>query len=236
METLDKMAGGSPESRETVLEREIRVKDALIHEVHHRVKNNLQSVESLVRLHIRCCPPGEARDVLVEAAGRLRSMAVVHEMLSEAENERVDVVELARRVCRQVKVGMCGDSDSYRINVTGREHLAPSSVAMSLALVIAEIVCNSLEHGFASEGRGSVDISFEQVQGGLRVTVGDDGCGLPNGFDVHEQSSMGLKLMCTLVEDDLYSRLEELDAGVGACFSFVVPSYVFDEPVERLEG
>ena len=82
--------GPAAEEREQALAREIRVKDALIHEVHHRVKNNLQTVESLMRLHIRRCPSEEARSVLVEAAGRLRSMAIAHEMLSEATKEQVD--------------------------------------------------------------------------------------------------------------------------------------------------
>ena len=80
--------GPAAEEREQALAREIRVKDALIHEVHHRVKNNLQTVESLMRLHIRRCPSEEARSVLVEAAGRLRSMAIAHEMLSEQPRNR----------------------------------------------------------------------------------------------------------------------------------------------------
>ncbi len=219
------------ENRESDLEREIRVKDALIHEVHHRVKNNLQTVESLLRLHIRCCPSGEARDVLVEAAGRLRSMAVVHEMFSDAARERVDAVELASRVTQQVKAGMCGDSEDYCINVTGKARYVTGSVAMSLALVIAEITCNSFEHGFEGESHGRVDIHFEQTGTGLRVTISDDGHGLPSGFDLHEQSSMGLTLMRTLVEDGLRSRLEEVSVPVGACFSFEIPDSVLAEPI-----
>lgn len=96
--------GPAAEEREQALAREIRVKDALIHEVHHRVKNNLQTVESLMRLHIRRCPSEEARNVLVEAAGRLRSMAIAHEMLSEATKEQVDAIELARRVSSRSKL------------------------------------------------------------------------------------------------------------------------------------
>ena len=217
------------ENRESALEREIRVKDALIHEVHHRVKNNLQTVESLLRLHIRCCTSEEARGVLVEAAVRLRSMAVVHEMLTEAAKERVEVVELARRVTQQVKVGMRGDSDDFRIEVIGEPHRAPGSTAMSLALVIAEITCNSFEHGFAGADHGRIDILFEQTGSGLKVTVADDGRGLPSGFDLRKQSSMGLTLMRALVEDDLRSRLEEVPVPTGACFSFVVPNSVFEE-------
>ena len=221
--------------RESALEREIRVKDALIHEVHHRVKNNIQTVESLLRLHIRCCPPGDARDVLFEAAVRLQSMAVVHEMLSDATRERVDVVELARRITNQVKTGMCGDSDDFRIDVTGEPRFAPSSAAMSLGLVIAEMTCNSFEHGFADKDRGRIDIRFEQTASGLQVTVIDDGHGLPDGFDLREQSSMGLTLMRTLVEDDLRSHLNVIPAEVGAHFSFEVPDCMFCEPADSEE-
>lgn len=115
--------GPAAEEREQALAREIRVKDALIHEVHHRVKNNLQTVESLMRLHIRRCPSEEARSVLVEAAGRLRSMAIAHEMLSEATKEQVDAIELARRVSQQVKTSMCGDSSQFCIKVTGTQRI-----------------------------------------------------------------------------------------------------------------
>lgn len=217
------------EGREQELAREIRVKDALIHEVHHRVKNNLQTVESLMRLHIRRCPSKEARSVLVEAAGRLRSMAIAHEMLSEATQEQVDAIELARRVSQQVKTSMCGDSDRFCITVTGAPRFIPGSVSISLALVIAEITCNSFEHGFAEETQGNVNISLEQTEKGLRVTIGDDGCGLPNGFTIQGQTSMGLTLMRTLIEDDLRSELEEVATPIGACFAFEIPNSILDE-------
>lgn len=217
------------EGREQELAREIRVKDALIHEVHHRAKNNLQTVESLMRLHIRRCPSEEARSVLVEAAGRLRSMAIAHEMLSEATKEQVDAIELARRVSQQVKISMCGDSDRFCITVTGAPRFIPGSVSISLALVIAEITCNSFEHGFAEETQGNVNISLEQTEKGLRVTIGDDGCGLPNGFTIQGQTSMGLSLMRTLVEDDLRSELEEVATPIGACFAFEIPNSILDE-------
>ena len=221
--------GPAAEEREQALAREIRVKDALIHEVHHRVKNNLQTVESLMRLHIRRCPSEEARSVLVEAAGRLRSMAIAHEMLSEATKEQVDVIELARRVSQQVKTSMCGDSSRFCITVTGTPRLIPGSVSVSLALVIAEITCNSFEHGFAEETQGNVNISLKQTEKGLRVTVGDDGCGLPSGFTIQGQTSMGLTLMRTLVEDDLRSELEEVATPIGACFTFEIPNLILNE-------
>ena len=127
------------------------------------MKNNLQTVESLMRLHIRRCPSEEARSVLVEAAGRLRSMAIAHEMLSEATKEQVDAIELARRVSQQVKTSMCGDSSRFCITVTGTR--AYSRIRFqSLALVIAEITCNSFEHGFAEETQGNVNISLKQTE------------------------------------------------------------------------
>jgi len=227
--------GSATEEREQALAREIRVKDALIHEIHHRVKNNLQTVESLMRLHIRRCPSEEARSVLVEAAGRLRSMAIAHEMLSEAAKEQVDVIELARRVSQQVKTSMCGDSSRFFITVTGTPRLIPGSVSISLALVIAEITCNSFEHGFAEETQGNVNISLEQTEKGLRVTISDDGCGLPSGFTIQGQTSMGLTLMRTLVEDDLRSELEEVATPIGACFTFEIPNSILNEQPQTPE-
>lgn len=229
MEKNNEPSEPAAERREQELTREIRVKDALIHEVHHRVKNNLQTVESLMRLHIRRCPSEEARGVLVEAAGRLRSMAIAHEMLSEATKEQVDAIELARRVSQQVKTSMRGDSDQFCITVTGTPRFIPGSVSINLALVIAEITCNSFEHGFTEETQGNVNISLDQTEKGLRVTIGDDGCGLPNGFTIHGQTSMGLTLMRTLVEDDLRSGLEEVATPIGACFTFEIPNSILNE-------
>lgn len=229
---LQAMAQGSDVSAygsEASLAREVRVRDALIHEVHHRVKNNLQTVESLMRLHIRRCDSEEARNVLEEASCRLRSMAVVHAMLSEAVAERVDAIELARKVAAQVKLGLCGDTDAFRIEVLGRPRLIPGSMATSLALVIAEITHNSFEHGFSGRGRGEVRIVFEEGPERLAITICDNGRGLPPGFDLDSPASMGLTLMKTLVEDDLRGRIEAVDSPLGACFLFTVPNRLLDE-------
>lgn len=163
-------------------------------------------------------------------------MAIAHEMLSEATKEQVDAIELARRVSQQVKTSMCGDSSRFCITVTGTPRLIPGSVSISLALVIAEITCNSFEHGFAEETQGNVNISLKQTEKGLRVTIGDDGCGLPSGFTIQGQTSMGLTLMRTLVEDDLRSELEEVATPIGACFTFEIPNLILNEQNQTPEG
>lgn len=218
------------------LQRERRIRTALIHEVHHRVKNNLQTVESLLRIHLRRVESPEARDALQEASSRLRAMAIVHEMLSEAPNDELDLITLTREIAEQVRRAFTGDDAAFAVHVEGGSPPLCGSMATSMALVVAEIVHNSFEHGFAGRNHGTVRIAFESDASQLRVTIADDGCGLPRGFSLHNPTSMGLTLMKTLVEDDLQGSLQVAASASGACFHFTVPHAVLAPSTYTTQG
>ncbi|MFF2651285.1 sensor histidine kinase [Streptomyces sp. NPDC058045] len=185
-------------------ERELITKDATIREIHHRVKNNLQTVAALLRLQARRIGSEQGREALEEAVRRVGSIAIVHETLSQTLDERVEFDEIADRVLAMVAEIAPGKVTGRR---TGRFGILDAEVATPLAMVLTEVLQNALEHGFRPGERGAVEVSA--VRGGtsrqarLLVTVQDDGVGLPEDFDPHRSGNLGLQIVRTLVEGEL---------------------------------
>jgi two-component sensor histidine kinase len=186
-------------------ERELLGKDATIREIHHRVKNNLQTVAALLRLQSRRLgddDPG-ARAALEEAERRIGSIAVVHETLSRTFEAGVDFDEVADRVGRMVGETSSATGD-VRLRRQGDFGLLEPEVATPLALVLVELVQNAAQHGGAA---GEVVVDVRRQAGRLRVAVVDRGCGLPPGFDAVRDAGLGLQIVRTLVESELGGRL-----------------------------
>lgn len=188
-------------------EAEIKVKEATIREVHHRVKNNLQTIASLLRIQARRTSSDETRNALSEAIERVSSMAVVHDLLAGSDEERIDFAEAARTVVELVRRGLSGEESGISVTVSGSTGMVEAHVATSLALALAELVHNAIEHGPGISGRGSVEVGMRRVGGEIVLTVRDDGPGLPEGFDVASSSNLGLAIVRTVVEDDLRGTL-----------------------------
>lgn len=209
-------------------EQEIRVKEATIREVHHRVKNNLQTVASLLRIQARRTTSEEAERALAEAVERVSSMAVVHEMLAAATEESVDFTAVARTVVDMVRQGMAGDT-RVSVSVEGETGLVPASTATSLALVCAELVHNAIEHGIGIRASGLVTVSMRRLPRELHLVVRDDGAGLPEPFDLDSSAHLGLAIVKTVVEDDLRGTLS-FSSARGASVTVRVP--IIEEPEE----
>ncbi len=188
-------------------EAEIKVKEATIREVHHRVKNNLQTIASLLRIQARRTQSDEVREALSEACERVSSMAVVHDLLAGSDEERIDFAEAASTVIELVRRGLLGSSDDIKVTVSGQTGMVEAQVATSLALALTELVHNAIEHGPGSRGSGTVEVAMRRLHRELVLTVRDDGPGLPKGFDVSSSSNMGLAIVRTIVEDELRGTL-----------------------------
>ena len=186
-------------------ERELLTKDATIREIHHRVKNNLQTVAALLRLQARRSELPEARDALEEAVRRVGSIALVHELLSTTPDEAVPFDQVADRVLAMV--GEVSSSEGgVRPSRKGTFGVVPAEVATTLAVVLSELVQNAVEHGL-SGSTGSVVVMADREGTRLRVEVLDDGAGVPEGFDPTTSSRLGLQIVRTLVEGELAGRL-----------------------------
>lgn len=180
-------------------DRALVTKDATIREIHHRVKNNLQTVAALLRLQSRRVQAPEAKAALQDAMSRVQAIAVVHEILSQAFDESVVFDDVADRILHMV-----GDVASTDGQVVARREgsfgTIPAAVASPLALVITELCQNAVEHGH-DQSSGQVWVRPSQTDGVLVVDVADDGTGLPDDFDMDALTSLGLSIVRTLVGD-----------------------------------
>jgi two-component sensor histidine kinase len=182
-------------------ERELLTKDATIREIHHRVKNNLQTVAALLRLQARRMDVAEARLALDEAVRRVGSIAIVHETLSQTFDERVDFDEIADRLGSMLG-DVASETAELTLNRTGSFGQLPAEVATPLAMVLTEVFQNAVEHGFAGRP-GCLDTTVLRAAGRLQITVDDDGRGLPAEFDPTVSGNLGLSIVRTLVESEL---------------------------------
>jgi two-component sensor histidine kinase len=208
-------------------ERELLGKDAAIREIHHRVKNNLQTVAALLRLQARRLPDGDdrARAALEEAEHRIGSIAVVHETLSQERSDIVDFDEVADRV-----TGLTGEvgrgAGRVRVARDGSFGLLSPEVATPLALVLVELVQNAVEHGLRGrDGTVHIDVRREHrpTEEHLLVAVSDDGAGLPPGFDPATDAGLGLQIVRTLVEGELGGSLRVSAGSPGTRVELGLP-------------
>jgi len=204
------------------LDRLLLSKDAAIREVHHRVKNNLQTISALLRLQARRLPPGGGRVALFEAERRVRSIAIVHEILSREPSDQVPFDEIVTSLIRMAEDSVVL-SRPVTFEVIGELGEVPADVATPLAVVLAELLQNAVEHAFlevdggdgAVGGDGGVGaLPSVQTVGHIQVhlindlvtltlEVIDDGSGLPDGFDIDETQSLGLSIVRDLVRSQL---------------------------------
>lgn len=182
-------------------ERELLTKEATIREIHHRVKNNLQTVAALLRLQARRLTTSDGRYALEEAVRRVGTIAIVHETLSQSYDELVDFDEVADQVLAMV-VEVSTPESRVRPRRQGSFGQLNAGMATSLAMVITEVTQNAVQHG-VSHGKGSVEVAADRRAGRLRVVVEDDGKGLPEGFDPEQSGSLGLQIVRTLVISEL---------------------------------
>lgn len=186
-------------------ERELITKDATIREIHHRVKNNLQTVAALLRLQARRMNVPEARAALEEAMRRVATIALVHETLSQTLDETVQFDELVGRSLR-LAADVASAGASVRTLVRGTFGPVSAEDATALALVLTELVTNAVEHGLAGRDHGSVEVNAERVEDDLTVTVADDGAGIPAdaaGSGAGPGTGLGTQIVSTLVTNEL---------------------------------
>ncbi|WP_420628761.1 GAF domain-containing protein [Candidatus Leptofilum sp.] len=178
---------------------------AVVREMHHRIKNNLQTVAMLMQLQLGDADQLTAHEVLQTNIHRIRSIAAVHEILSEKGFRLVDVKDVLERICRMTAETMTRPNQNVHIRVFGDALSLPSKPATAVALVVNELVQNSLEHAFNSSSTdGQIDVSLGRSLQEVIIIVRDNGRGLPPDFT----RGLGLEIVETLVQEDLNGRLK----------------------------
>lgn len=180
-------------------ERELITKDATIREIHHRVKNNLQTVASLLRIQARRSHTDDTREALTQAMQRVSAIAVVHDTLSEGLEQNVDFDAVFDRVLLLVAEVASVHNTKVHPTFSGSFGELPSEYATPLALALTELVTNAVEHGLAGR-EGKVEIIAKRKLESLQVTVRDNGVGLPEG---KVGSGLGTQIVRTLIQGEL---------------------------------
>ncbi len=186
-------------------EEELRIKSAMIQEIHHRVKNNLQTIASLLRMQARRSDPSVGR-ILEESVNRILSVAVVHEFLSQNESAVISIRDVSQRILSQTEAGVLDPNKRISFRLQGGNLYLPAQQVTVCALVINELVQNALEHGFDHRDQGVIAVTLNDDGAQVTILVEDDGTGLPQGFTVASDGSLGLRIVQTLVEADLKGR------------------------------
>ncbi len=199
-------------------DRALLSKDATIREIHHRVKNNLQTVAALLRLQARRTNNAEGREALIESVRRVSSIALVHDALSMSVDEEVNLDEVVDRILPIMNdVAAPDNTDTpIRVNRVGELGVLDADRATALIMVITELVQNAIEHAFdSSTAHGCVTIRAERSARWLDVVVHDDGRGLPEGFSLEKSDRLGLQIVRTLVSAELDGSLGMHEVATG---------------------
>jgi two-component sensor histidine kinase len=187
-------------------------KDATIREIHHRVKNNLQTISSLLRLQARRFESHEAKVAIEESVRRIRSIALVQETLSRGAGDDVAFIEIVRPLVRMVEDGMSSPDRPVRFHVEGDAGVLPAEVATRASVVLNELLQNAIDHAFPDEldlqaAPGSVTVSLANDGEHLQATVVEAGVGFPVGFDRAQVTGVGVSIVGTLVTSELMGTI-----------------------------
>lgn len=185
----------------------LREKEVLLREIHHRVKNNLQVISSLLSLQTRRLADAKVGEMFKESQNRVRSMAMIHEQLHRSTDlSRIDFAQYLRNLTASLFSSYGVDSSQIGLKLDIAEACLPIDLATPFGLIVHELVSNSLKHAFADGRQGEIRIAFRPLgdsDGGgrqWRLTVADDGPGLPTEVDPENSSSLGLRLVRILAE------------------------------------
>ncbi len=206
-------------------EQALRIKSALIREIHHRVKNNLQTIAALLRMQARRTGSPEVLDMLKQSINRILSIAMVHEFLSKEESPDetnfISIREVTQRILSEVTQGILDPVKNIRIVLEGGDFRLPPQQATSCALVINELLQNAVEHGFEIKNEGTIQVTLQDQTDQMVIEVVDNGQGLPHGFDIERDGSLGLQIIQTLVREDLKGQFALVNTeGVHARVAF----------------
>jgi len=186
------------------LEEALQEKTVLLNEVHHRVKNNLQVITSLLNLQADHAADPTLRAILAESCGRVKAMALTHQLLYERKDfSRVDLGDYLQRLVQSIRATYRASGDRVSLQLSLPEHSVPLDLerAIPCGLLINELVTNAYKHAFPGERRGEIAIQLiEDGSGRIGLSVADNGVGLPPDIELTQSSSLGLQLIPLFVD------------------------------------
>ena len=182
----------------------LETKGVLLREMHHRVKNNLQQVASILSMQRRRAKSPQVERILADSVGRIQGIAATHDLLSREQLGVASVNDIARKIVGIVQGNLLPPSLRLEMRVEPCSAIVPSEQATTLAIVLNELIANAIEHGFEGRPRGRIVISCERADNTIVVRVADDGIGLSPDFRLEASEGLGLQLVASLVGTDLH--------------------------------
>jgi len=203
---------------EEQLKASLKEKEVLLKEIHHRVKNNMQIISSLLNLQLRYIRNSETKELFRESQKRIKSMALIHEMLYRSQNlARIDFGKYTRTLSAEIMQSCSPGHDRIRVETNINNIEFDIKTAIPCGLIIHELISNSLKHGFPDGRKGTIRIDLDRnSKGALTLVVSDDGVGFPRGLDLERTGSLGLSLV-TILTKQLRGNIERLETA-GTAF------------------
>ncbi|MBC8143122.1 MAG: GAF domain-containing protein [Armatimonadetes bacterium] len=201
----------------------LMVKGALLQEMHHRVKNNLQTIASLLRLQSHYVTNQSPKEVLNESINRVLAVAAVHDLLSREDLDTISVRKIADSILTAIKQSFVDPNKRIEMHVEGPDFMLGSHKANSVALILNEAVSNAVEHGFKIADEGVITVRLSELpEGRWRIAVRNNGDPLPDPFDIRKRTDLGLQIIDTLTRGDLQGdfTLQTEDGFTVAALNF----------------
>lgn len=201
-------------------DQQLLVKNSVIKEVHHRVKNNLQSVAGLLRMQSRRSGSDDVKEALQDSIHRIESMALVHEIVSNFDEDYVALRSIIEELWRLLRQGLGSSDQRIDMDYIGDDIIMSSHKASYVSLVMNELFSNLFKHAFKDRTEGHVQVDVRDVrddgQGDmLHITIRDTGCGLPDDFESTRQRRLGLQIIDNLVQNELEGTIAWTSQGTG---------------------
>ena len=194
----------------------IHEKETLIKEIHHRVKNNLQLISSIIYLKLTSVADGDIRSFLEDTRQKIRSIALIHERLLQTENlDKVEISDYLGKLIQDLKVTYFRDGHALEINTAFEKEMMTLDMAIICGLIVNELLTNAIKHAFPGSRPGSIDIRFSR-NSIYRLTVEDNGIGLPENVSPGSATSFGMQLLDVFVKQ-LNGKLS-IDRTKGTTF------------------
>ena len=190
-------------------------------EIHHRVKNNLQMVASILNIQARRCNAQDARAIFKENVSRILSIADIYDILAHNDNaDQVSLRNVVERIRQHILIGGLDTSQAISIKITGDEIMAPSEQATLVAVVVNELITNAVEHAFPGRDHGTISIVLRRGNRRSQIMVEDDGVGFDTENYHGGNGNIGLELVHATVEERLKGSLHVSSSSSGSKFSF----------------
>ena len=183
-----------------LLQESIQEKEVLLKEIHHRVKNNLQVISSLLNLQSMYIKDKEAFDVFKESQDRVKSMAMIHEKLYQSGNfAEIDFSQYIKNLTSSIYSSYGMDTKLIKLKISAENIFLDINNAIPCGLIINELVTNAIKHAFPSGRSGEINIKFSRIDNKYILSVQDNGIGLPDSFIIEKTESLGMQLIYSLV-------------------------------------